>query len=82
MDDETFPSDDTTGVSDADLRRLLQQARASDDEPLRRLIASYITLRRLSAEMLTLVAAREGAITIKRTPLFQRLRHLTERSAS
>lgn len=82
MESETFPPDDTTGVSDAELRRLLEQARASSDEPLRRLIASYITLRRISAEMLTLIEAREGAITIKRTPVFQRLRELTRRTAT
>lgn len=80
MDDETFPPDDTTGVSDAELRRLLEQARTSGDDALRRLLASYITLRRMSAEMLTLIESREGGITIKRTPIFQRLRHLTRRS--
>lgn len=76
-----FPPDDASGLSDAELRRLLEQAKGSNDEALRRLLASYITLRRLSAEMLTLIESREGAVTIKRTPLFQRLRHLTQRSA-
>lgn len=76
-----FPPDDASGLSDAELRRLLEQAKGSNDEALRRLLASYITLRRLSAEMLTLIESREGGVTIKRTPLFQRLRHLTQRSA-
>ena len=80
-DDTEFPSDDASGLSDDELRRLLAQAKASGDESLRRLIASYITLRRLSAEMLTLVEAREGAIAVTSTPLFSRLRHLTRRSA-
>lgn len=77
-----FPPDDSSGLSDAELRQLLEQAKATDDEPLRRLLASYITLRRMSAEMLTLIEAREGAVTIKRTPIFQRLRHLTQRTAT
>lgn len=76
-----FPPDDAAGVSDTDLRRLLEQAKATNDDALRRLLASYITLRRMSAEMLTLIESREGAVTIKRTPIFQRLRHLTQRSA-
>lgn len=78
--DESFPPDDASGLSDAELRQLLARARASGDEPLRRLIASYITLRTLSAEMLTLVEAREGSVTVVRTPLFSRLRHLTRRT--
>ena len=77
---EDFTPDDASGVSDAELRALLADARASDNEPLRRLLASYITLRRLSAEMITLIAAREGAATVVRTPLFSRLKHLTRRT--
>ena len=79
--EETFAPDDAAGLSDAELRALLAQARASGDDPLRRLLASYITLRRMSAEMLTLIEAREGAVTVVRTPLFMRLRHLTRRTA-
>jgi hypothetical protein len=75
------PPDEASGLTDAELKALLADARANGNEPLRRLIASYITLRTLSAEMLTLVEAREGAITVVQTPLFLRLRHLTRRSA-
>ena len=57
---EDSAPDDASGVSDAELRGLLADARASDNEPMRRLLASYITLRRLSAEMITLIAAREA----------------------
>ena len=57
---------------DAEIHGLLAGARASDDEPLRRLLASYIALRRSSAEMLTLIEAREGAAAVVRTPLFRR----------
>ena len=77
---EDFAPDDASGVSDAELRGLLAEARASGNEPLRRLLASYITLRSLSAEMITLIAAREGAVTIVRTPLFSRLKRLTRRT--
>ena len=80
--DDGFAPDDASGMSDDELRALLVQARAAGDEPLRRLLASYITLRRLSAEMLTLIEAREGAIVVVRTPLFQRMRHLTRRAAT
>ena len=78
---EDFAPDDASGVSDTELRQLLVEARASGNDPLRRLLASYISLRRLSAEMITLVAAREGAMTIVKTPLFSRLKQLTRRTA-
>ena len=80
MTDHDFPPDDAAGMTDEELRALLAQAKAAGDERLRRLLASYITLRRLSAEMLTLIEAREGAIVVVRTPLFARLRHLTRRT--
>ena len=77
---EDFPPDDASGFSYVELRGLLADARARDNDPLRRLLASYITLRRLSAEMITLIEAREGAATVVRTPLFSRLKHLTRRT--
>jgi hypothetical protein len=79
--DDGFAPDDAAGMTDEELRALLEEAKVRGDEPLRRLLASYITLRRLAAEMLTLIEAREGAIVVVRTPLFARLRHLTRRSA-
>ena len=82
MSAESFAPDDTSGLPDEELRRLLAQAREKGDETLRRLVASYITLRRLSAEVLTLIETREGAATIVRTPLFVRLRHLTRRTTT
>ena len=79
---ETFAADDAAGLSDAELRRLLAQAREERDEPLRRLLASYITLRRLAADTVELIEQREGGMTITRTPLFARLRHLTRRTST
>lgn len=78
---DVFPPDDTVGVSDAELRRLLDQARSSGDVSLRQLLASYVTLRTLAGEMVALIAAREGGSTVERTPLYKRLRQLTRREA-
>ncbi len=69
-------------LSDAELRALLARARETGDDALRRLLASYLTLRRLAAEMVTLIETREGAATIVRTPLFSRLRELTRRAST
>ncbi len=77
---EAFAPDEASGLSDAELRSLLAQARRTGDEPLRRLLASYVTLRRLAADMITLIETREGAATIVRTPLFSRIKHLTRRT--
>ena len=82
VSDEAFTPDDASGLSDAELRGLLAQARESGDEPLRRLLASYLILRRLAAEMVTLIETREGAVTVVRTPLFSRLKHLTRRTST
>ena len=75
-------ADDGASLSDAELRALLERAKATGDEPLRRLLASYVTLRRLSAELIGVVETREGAQTIVRTPIFLRLRELTRRTAT
>ena len=74
--------DDGASLSDAELRALLARARDGGDEALRRLVTSYVTLRRLSADMLQLIEAREGAQTVVRTPIFLRLRELTRRAAT
>ena len=74
-------SDDASAppLTDDELRALLARAREADDDALRRLVSGYITLRRLSADMLGLIETREGAATVVRTPLFLRLRELTRR---
>jgi hypothetical protein len=78
----TRMSDDESPLTDDELRALVARAREAGDEPLRRLVSGYITLRRLSAEMLGLIEAREGAATVARTPLFLRLRELTRRPSA
>lgn len=78
----TEDDDDLAGLSDAELRQLGLRARAANDEPLRRLVASYISLRTLAAEMVTFIETREGAITVIRTPIFQRLKDVTRRRSA
>lgn len=78
----TEGDDDLAGLSDAELRQLGLRARAANDEPLRRLVASYISLRTLAAEMVTFIETREGAITVIRTPIFQRLKDVTRRRSA
>jgi hypothetical protein len=75
MSDDESP----TPLTDDELRALRARAHETGDDALRRLVSGYITLRRMSAEMLALVEAREGAATVVRTPLFLRLRALTRR---
>ena len=72
--------DAAAALSDAELRRLLAEARATGNESLRRLLASYLTLRRLAADVVALIETREGGQTIVRTPLFGRLKELSRRS--
>lgn len=83
-DDPVTAADDAdlAGLSDAELRELGLRARAAGDEPLRRLVASYISLRTLAAEMVTFIETREGAITVIRTPIFQRLKDVTRRRSA
>jgi hypothetical protein len=73
---------DEPGLSDAELRELLARAKASNDEPLRRLLASYVTLRRLSADVIDLIETQFGGQTVARAPLFTHVKRLTRRSAT
>lgn len=63
-------------VSNAELRDLLRQASERDDVPLRRLVTGYLTLRRIGADVIAFLEARDGAATVARTPLLLRARHL------
>ena len=68
---------DAGPVADADLHALLLQARRNGDVPLHRLVIAYMTLRRVTADVVGLVAAREGGASIAGTPLLKRARKLT-----
>ena len=76
-DPATPPDDDLGDFTDAELKALATSARERGDDATRRLVSRYITLRRLTSDMLTFIEAREGAVTVVRTPIFQRLRELT-----
>jgi hypothetical protein len=71
-DDETS----TTPISDVELRTLVLRARADDDLPLRHLITSYLTLRRVTADVVAFVEAREGGAAVAGIPLLLRARQL------
>ena len=77
--DDALAPDDASGLSDDELRALLARAKATGDEPLRRLVASYVTLRRLTADALAFVEAQYGAAAVARVPLLSRLKRLARR---
>ena len=77
--DHDVPPDDASGLSDAELRALLAQAKAVGDVPLRRLVSSYVTLRRLTADALQLVETQYGAAAVARVPALSHLKRLVQR---
>ena len=76
---DDLPPDDASGLSDAELRTLLARAKAGGDEPLRRLVASYVTLRRLTADALMTVETQYGAAAVARVPSLAHLKRLVQR---
>lgn len=75
-------SPDATGLSDAELKTLIDRARATGDAELRRLITSYLTLRRVTADVVEFLITREGGVLVERTPLIALARRLARRSAT
>jgi hypothetical protein len=65
-------------LTDAELRALAVRARSADDELLRRLVTSYVTLRRVTADVIAFVEAREGGAAVAGTPLLRRARALAD----
>lgn len=73
------PDDDpAASITEAELHALLLQARASGDARLRRLVTSYVTLRRVTADVIAFIEAREGGAAVGGTPLLLRARRLTD----
>lgn len=77
MIDAGAPVDDDGPLRDAELRALLARARERDDPALVRLITSYVTLRRVMADVIASIEAREGGAAVARTPLLLRARELS-----
>ena len=77
MTDESTSSADDMPLRDAELRELLVRARADDDRRLVQLITSYVTLRRVMADVIASIEAREGGAAVARTPLLLRARELS-----
>jgi hypothetical protein len=68
---------DDAPLRDAELRELLGRARAHDDRRVVQLITSYVTLRRVMADVIASIEAREGGAAVARTPLLLRARELS-----
>jgi len=75
IDEEASGADDGP-LGDVELRELLVQARAQDDRRLVQLITSYVTLRRVMADVIASIEAREGGAAVARSPLLLRAREL------
>jgi len=76
VDDGASGADDSP-LRDVELRALLARARAQDDQGLVRLIVSYVTLRRVMADVIASIEARDGGAAVARTPLLLRARELS-----
>jgi len=70
-------SADDAPLRDAELRELLVRARAQDDHRVAQLITSYVTLRRVMADVIASIEAREGGAAVAKTPLLLRARELS-----
>jgi len=79
--DEGASSADDAPLRDAELRELLVRARAQDDHRVAQLITSYVTLRRVMADVIASIEAREGGAAVAKTPLLLRARELSDTRA-
>ena len=70
------PDDGTAPLTDAQLRALLVRAREGDDAVLRQLVTDHVTLRRVTADILAFLEAREGGAAVAGVPLLLRARRL------
>jgi len=77
ISDEGASDADDAPLRDDELRELLVRARANDDRRVVQLITSYVTLRRVMADVIASIEAREGGAAVAKTPLLLRARELS-----
>jgi hypothetical protein len=82
MTESRIPAADDTPPSDGELRDLLGRARELDDPRLARLVTSYVMLRRVTADVIAGIEARDGGAAVARSPLLLRARELSTRTTS
>lgn len=74
---DSTPDTSEGPITDAELRGLLAQGRELDDRRLVRLITSYVTLRRVTADVIAAIEARDGGAAVAKNPLLLRARELS-----
>jgi hypothetical protein len=77
MIDEPPMDADIASITDGELRDLLAEGRAHADGRLVRLVTSYLTLRRVTADVVAAIEAREGGAAVAKNPLLLRARELS-----
>ena len=77
MTDELPTGADAAPITDAELRGLLAQGREHADQRLVRLVTSYVTLRRVTADVIAAIEARDGGAAVAKNPLLLRARELS-----
>jgi hypothetical protein len=82
MTEPRLSAADDTPPSDGELRELLVRARELDDPRLARLVTSYVMLRRVTADVIAGIEARDGGAAVARSPLLLRARELSTRITS
>ena len=65
-------------LTDAELRELGMRTRGGDDPLVRRLLTSYLTLRRVTADVVAFIEAREGGAAVAGEPVLLRARRLAD----
>ena len=80
MTESSMPAAEDPPLSDRELRELLVRARALDDPQVVRLVTSYVTLRRVTADVIAGIEARDGGAAVAKSPLLLRARELSART--
>ena len=82
-DPDDLPAEEPAAapITDAELRALLARARASGDAPLRRLVSEFVTLRKVTADVLAFIQSREGGAAVANVPVLLRARRLVDPAA-